>query len=94
MKSHDVIPDIETPHDARLEALMLGMIPRVERRPCARLLVRSSQGEEWSYNSLLMLLLSSELMARLIEVTPSLTHGSSRVAMPGGLEMLMALCKG
>ena len=29
MKSHDVIPDIETPHDARLEALMLGMIPRV-----------------------------------------------------------------
>ena len=46
-----------------------------------------------SHNSLLMLLLSSELMARWIEVTPSLTHGSSRVAMPGGLEMLMALCK-
>ena len=94
MKSHDVIPDIEIAHDdARLEALMLGMIPRVERRLCARLLVRSSQGEELSYNSLLMLLLSSELMARLIEVAPSLTHGSSRVAMPGGLEMLMALCK-
>ena len=35
--------------------------------------------------SLLVLLLSSELTARLIEVTPSLTHGSSRVAMPGGL---------
>ena len=44
-----------------------------------------------SHNSLLMRLLSSELMARSIEVTPSLTHGSSRVAMPGGLEMLTAL---
>ena len=93
MKSHDVIPDIETPHDARLEALMLGMVPRVERRSCDGLFIQSLQGEELSDNSLLMLLLSSELMARLIEVTPSLTHGSSRVAMPGGLEMLMALCK-
>ena len=44
-----------------------------------------------SHNSLLMRLLSSELMARWIEVTPSLTHGSSRVAMPGGLERLTAL---
>ena len=41
--------------------------------------------------SLLVLLLSSELTARLTEVTPSLTHGSSGVAMPGGLEMLTAL---
>ena len=55
--------------------------------------IQSLQGEELSDNSLLMLLLSSELMARWIEVTPSLTHGSSRVAMLGGLEMLMALCK-
>ena len=70
---------------------MLGMIPRVEGRPCARLFTQSLQGEELSHNSLLMLLLSSELMARLIEVTPSLTHDSSRIAMPGGLEMLTAL---
>ena len=35
--------------------------------------------------------LPSELMARLIEVASSLTHGLSRVAMPGGLETLMAL---
>ena len=55
---------------------------------------RLVQDEDVSYRcSLLVLLLSSELMARLIEVTPSLTHGSSRVALPGGLEMLMALCK-